>query len=109
MQDEQTKQDLVNRVHEEELQNAWSGLLNQAAGRLILWSILDLTGYSNHEFFGDERDSFANGKRSVGGDVLERFVFPHGMKFYTDMLLEAEQRNKQILRAIEEDTEGTEE
>lgn len=93
-----------------EIEQAWLGLLNQEAGRLILWSILDKCGCFSFPHYGDSMDTLIRGRQQIGAEVLQDHVFPHGLKFYTDMLLEAEAREQraQVAARQEEKAESEE-
>lgn len=91
-----TPEEEARALLDEEIQNAWHGLLKQEAGRLILWSIMDKCGCFNFDHYGGEVDIINRGRQQIGGELLTEFVFPHGMKFYTDMMLEADIREDRL-------------
>lgn len=97
--EEKTPLERLEIALEEEIEQAWKGLLKQEAGRLILWSILDKCGLFSFPHYGDSTDTLLKGRQQVGSQILADHVFPHGMKYYTDMLLEAEERENRILIA----------
>lgn len=94
-----TAEERAEALLEDEIMKAWSGLLHQQAGRLILWTILDKCGQFNFDCIGGEADILNRGRQQIGGELLRDFVFPHGMGPYTDMLLEAEKRDERLILA----------
>jgi len=92
-----------------DIQNAWNGLIEQPAGRLILWSILNKCGNFSFPHYGDSTDVLLRGRQQVGQELLEEFVLHRGMKYYTDMLLEAEARQERLDQAAEQTDRDNEE
>lgn len=103
MTEERKHEDIARSILNEEIETAWQGLLVQPAGRLILWSILEKCGMFNFDHYGTDQDVIHKGRQQVGSELLRDFVFPHGMKGYTETLLEAEDRDLRIERAISAD------
>lgn len=98
------QQALAQKMQEQldtEISLAWASLLNTEAGRLVIWSILDVTHQFSSSYTGDQMTNFLEGERNVGLKILNDFVFPHGIQPYTDLLLEADERSARIERAIE--------
>lgn len=88
----------VDIKRQEMINGAWAALLETEQGRLILWSIIDRCGGNQFPHFNDGRDQVFLGRQQVGSEVLRDHVFPLGMRYYTDMLLEAEtlQQNLEV-------------
>ena len=100
--DDLTSEEKAQALLDAEIQHAWIGLLSQEAGRLILWSILDKCGCFAFPHYGDSTDTLMRGRQQIGSELLQDHVFPHGMSFYTDMLLEAEAREQRLQMAAEQ-------
>lgn len=106
--------DQEQRAHELleiEVSEAWEALVSHPAGRLVIWSILDKCGCFNFDHFGGEADLINKGRQQIGGEILRDHVFPFGMRAYTDLLLEAEERDKRLIDAgratdIDNEAEG---
>lgn len=100
---EKTHEEKISEALEGQIALAWKGLIAQPAGRLILWSILDKCGVADFPFFGNSTDALLRGRQQIGAEILEEYVYPHGMGAYTDMILEAEERQNRINEAIQQD------
>lgn len=93
--------DRVTKAHEDELSRLWIELISNENGRRLLHSILEKCQMMNFGHFDSGYDVLLKGRQQVGAEILGDFVFPNGMQFYTDMLLEAEVRLKNLEVAIE--------
>tara|TARA_R110000850_G_scaffold23358_1_gene69075 strand:- start:11741 stop:12079 length:339 start_codon:yes stop_codon:yes gene_type:complete len=109
MSDDIGREDIARATLDEEIINAWRGMVVQPAGRLILWSILEKCGVFNFDHYGNDQDVIHKGRQQVGSELLRDFVFPHGMQLYADMLIEAEDRDRRIEMAIATDEKTDEE
>ncbi len=104
-----TREDVVEAMLQQEVDEAWQWLLSQPQGKLILWSILDKCGLQAFPFYGNSHDALHRGRQQVGADILASHVYPIGVHIYTEMLLEAEDRQKQLEAAIDETDAAKEE
>lgn len=104
-----TREDVVEAMLQQEVDEAWQWLLSQPKGKIILWSILDKCGLQSFPFYGNSHDALHRGRQQVGSDILANHVYPLGMKTYTDMLLDAEERQQKLEAAIDETDAATEE
>lgn len=93
--------DKVRASFDGALHRIWLELLSHENGRWLLYSILDKCQMWNFGHHGNEADAVIKGRQQIGAEVLAEFVWPKGMKYFTDMLLEAERREKSIAVAIE--------
>lgn len=93
--------DIVEAQRDQLIQDAWAAMLETEEGRLILWSILDRAGVNQFPYFGDRRDDEFRGRQRVGSEILDSHVFPLGMSYYTDMLLEAEALHNNLRVEVE--------
>ena len=94
------------------LQLAWAAFLDHEAGRLVLWSILDLAGIGRlgagmFPHFGTDQDALLKGRQQVGAEILDNFVYDCAPDAYITMLQEAETR-ADALRIAAERTENEE-
>lgn len=99
---EMSPEEKAQAMLDDEIQLAWRGLVSQEAGRLILWSILDKCGCFAFPHYGNSTDTLMRGRQQIGAELLQDHVFPLGMAFYTDMLLEAEARDQRLQVAAEQ-------
>lgn len=102
---EDTKVDEVQARLEADIQLAWEGLLAQEAGRLIVWSILEKCHLFDTTYTGNAASNFLEGERSIGLKLLQEFILPLGIKKFTRILEEAEEREDRIRRALEEEND----
>ncbi len=108
-EEEKAREEQVQKALQDEIDRAWSALLQQPAGRLILWSILDKCGLQNFPVLGEPWDTINKGRQQIGNEILEECVYPVGMSVYTQMLLEAEERDQRLQAAIDQDDAEQEE
>ena len=99
---ELSREDTVREQIDQEIDNAWEWFRSDPRGKTVLWSILERCGMQNFTFNGNSWDALMKGRQQVGSDILANNIYPHGMKFYTEMLLEAEERDNRIRAAIDE-------
>lgn len=99
--DEKTEDEKYQDRLDEMINECWASLLTTEGGRLLLWSILQKCGIHQHPHYDSGLDAVHKGRQQIGQELLDEFVWPHGMQFYTDMLLEAEVRDQEILAAMQ--------
>ncbi len=99
---ELSREEIVEAMLQQQIDEAWGWLLSDPRGKLILWSVLDKCGLQNFTFNGNAWDALFKGRQQVGAEILAHHVYPFGMTVYTEMLLEAEERQKQLEAAIDE-------
>lgn len=108
MSDEVTDAQIVQKNIDADIQTAWDALMSNEAGRLILWSILDKCGCFAFPHYGTSEDALHRGRQQIGSELLNDYVFVNGMRGYTDMLLEAEAREKRVQDAIDNENQEDE-
>lgn len=101
--DEKERAKIIEDVLQSSIDDAWDWLVDDERGRLVLWSILDKCQLFSFPFYGNSQDALHRGRQQVADDILHSYVYSRGMSVYTNMLLEAEARQKTLERAIEED------
>ena len=104
MSEEQTHAEKLEEALQDEVRRAWHALLDGPAGRLIAWSIMDRCGMNNFTLHDTPTmDALMKGRQQIGAEILEEFVFSAGMRVYTDMMLEADQRQQRLENALQQD------
>ena len=88
---------------EDEINLAWETLLLLPAGRMFIWSIMDQCHFFADTFTGNAQGAYMDGERNVALKIFEERIRPLGMKVFTDMLLEAEIREKRVAIVYELD------
>lgn len=107
--DEPTREQIVEAMLQQEIDEAWAWMLSDDRGKLILFSILDKCGLQNFTFNGNSWDALFKGRQQIGAEILADHVYPFGMHVYTDMLLQAEERQQRLEAAIDETDEAVSE
>ena len=85
--------EIFDDIQRDRLENAWRAMLNTEGGRVILHSVIEKCGCHDFSFYGNSMDTLTRGRQQIGSEILADYVFPFGMEFYTQMLLEAEARD----------------
>ena len=106
---EPTREDQVQLLHDQNMQNAWAVFLASENGRMVLWSVLEQCHIFQTTYTGNQLQAFMEGERNIGLKILAERVFPQGMEIFAQMLLESEKRDKAIQAAIDETLKEQEE
>lgn len=96
-------QDRVEKHLAEEMRRAWGYMLNDARGRLVIWSILEKAHIFQLSYSGNADTNFREGERNIGLQMLERHILPLGAEYLANMMAEHEERLLQIEAAVEKD------
>ena len=99
----ETHHEAMQAKHELELEDAWKAAMQTEGGRLLLHSILAKCELWRAEHHGNGIDQVNLGRRQIGLEILSDHVFPIGMDVYTQMLMEGEKRENELMMAIEKD------
>jgi len=100
--EEEERERVIRDMLEAQIDEAWDWMLRDPRGKLVLWSMLDKCGLFSFPHYGNSMDALMRGRQQVAAETLADYVFPRGMKVYTDMLLEAEHRQKLLEQAMVE-------
>lgn len=96
--------DKVKARLDDETQSAWVKLLNDPAGRLVIWSLLDMTHVFQSSLSLDLAQMAAlEGERNIGLRILNERILPANPKALGDLMAENATREQEIERAIEKD------
>lgn len=100
--------DPVAEQLQRDLRAAWGKLLNDEAGRLVVWSILEKCHLYHTTYTGNADTNFREGERSVGLKILQEHIFPLGPEYLLKMQIEFQERVERIGIALDQgvDSDG---
>ncbi len=79
-------------------------VLSRPEGRRVVWWLLNITNFFEDEFFGNSKDYYNKGKRSIGSMLHSRVTSASGFKALDKMFSEFKREQdweKQFLEALQ--------
>lgn len=91
--------DALTRHNAERLASAWTSVLEQPEGRLIMWDLINRCGVNAPVLSEAGTMQWLEGRRSVGMELISSYLAPQGAACHAKMLIEAEARALEMLSA----------